>query len=385
MALVKCRLVSYSRSAHLHQIYTGFAILHSEGVIDLTQLVVRKTIDYEHPGSHLLDAGHAHLDAVLNEHVRVHFDTHDAMEIPLSELEECDFYFKRSYSPLYVQRLPASQRSKVFPLGLNYQVLPNFASLHAAKRALQLAGSFRERAAGIRQAMDICNLLRFEPRLRHMEALPDFKTPPKVLFLVGCYDPHEDPTRTSDKIEERMRINEIRANCIRLLRKELGSRFHGGFSRSAFALAHYSDLVVPETEKTDQHSFLQKFKEHSICVASMGLHGSNGWKLAEYVAHSKAIVSEKLHYWVPGNFVPERNYLEFSTAEGCVEAAVELMNNRELRNELMTNNALYYRSYLRPDSLVACALLTALRQSSRESAERIRSRLRLAQTTSASA
>lgn len=385
MALVKCRLVSYSRSAHLHQIHTGFAILHSEGVIDLTQLVVKKTVDYENPSSHLRNAGHAHLDAILDERIRVHFDTHDAVEIPLSELEECDFYFKRSYSSLYVQRLPASQHSKVFPLGLNYQVLPNFASLHAAKRSLQLAGNFHERAAGVRQALDVCNLLGFEPRLRHMEVLPDFKMPPKVLFLVGCYDPHDDPTRSGDKIEERIRINEMRANCIRLLRRELGQKFHGGLSRSAFALAHYSDLVVPETEKTDQYSFLRKLKEHSICVASMGLHGSNGWKLAEYVAHSKAIVSEKPRYWVPGNFVSERNYLEFSSPEGCVEAAMELMNNRELRNELMANNALYYRGYLRPDSLVAYALLTALRQGSRESAEHIRSRLRLAQITPASA
>jgi hypothetical protein len=47
----------------------------------------------------------------------------------------------------------------------------------------------------------------------------------------------------------------------------------------------------------------------------MGLYESNGWKLGEYVAGSKAIVSEHLHYDAPGNFSPEQNYLEFNSAD----------------------------------------------------------------------
>jgi hypothetical protein len=101
-------------------------------------------------------------------------------------------------------------------------------------------------------------------------------------------------------------------------------------------------------------------RSHPICVATTGLHGSIGWKLGEYVAFSKAIVSEKLVFGVPGDFAPEKHYIEFSSPEGCVEAAVRLVENRDLRARLMSNNAAYYRKYVRPDSLINNALTVAL-------------------------
>jgi hypothetical protein len=74
----------------------------------------------------------------------------------------------------------------------------------------------------------------------------------------------------------------------------------------------------------------------------------------------KAIVSEKLVFGVPGDFAPERHYVEFTSPEGCVEAAVRLVENRDLRARLMSNNAAYYRKCLRPDSLIDNALAAAL-------------------------
>jgi hypothetical protein len=100
-------------------------------------------------------------------------------------------------------------------------------------------------------------------------------------------------------------------------------------------------------------------RSHPICVATTGLHGSIGWKLAEYVAFSKAIVTEKLHYSVTGDFGPNRNYLEFASPEDCAAAAVRLVEDRDLREALMLNNAAYYRAYVRPDALVANALARA--------------------------
>jgi hypothetical protein len=97
-------------------------------------------------------------------------------------------------------------------------------------------------------------------------------------------------------------------------------------------------------------------------VATTGLHGSTGWKLAEYVAFAKAIVSERLVYEVPGAFAPGRNYIEFTSPEECLNGAVRLIEDGALRQQLMQNNAAYYRDYLRPDALVRNALQTALEQ-----------------------
>jgi hypothetical protein len=95
-------------------------------------------------------------------------------------------------------------------------------------------------------------------------------------------------------------------------------------------------------------------------VATTGLHGSTGWKFAEYIAFSKAIVSEELNYEVPGKLEHGKNYLAFNSPEDCVNQVRLLFSDHHLRNSIMANNALYYLSFLRPDVLVVNTILTAL-------------------------
>ncbi|MDR3562497.1 MAG: hypothetical protein P4N59_13835, partial [Negativicutes bacterium] len=55
------------------------------------------------------------------------------------------------------------------------------------------------------------------------------------------------------------------------------------------------------------------------------------------------------------------NYLEFSTADECVEKVTLLMENKEKRNAMMQDNFIYYNNYLRPDMLVWNTLMAALK------------------------
>jgi hypothetical protein len=359
VSAIECRLRYQSASPHLQQLYTGFHLLRKSGRVSLSQEPRRDPIRYLNDASHLRDAAHAHLDASLNGGLRLHFDTHDAQEIALGELEQCDFYFKRSFRPDVVDPLPPAQRRKVRPLGLNYRVLPDDIDTAALFRGLSMARSVRGALSALKQALDTNNRLGFEPRLSRMEAAPDLEAPPRVLFLVAAYDPYADPDRSPEKIEDRISINETRARCLRLLKQELGPAFTGGFGRSPFTVRQYGELVVPP-EWTSQESYLRSVRSFPICVASTGLHGSIGWKLAEYVAFSKAILSEKPLHRIPGEFGPGSHYIEFTTPESCLEGALKLMNDTALRQKLMKNNAAYYRSHLRPDALVWNALSTAL-------------------------
>jgi hypothetical protein len=359
LSAISCRLLYHSTSPHLQQLYTGFALLHRSGFIRLTQQPRRTPIRYENEATHLTDAGHAHLDAVLDPGVRLHFDTHDSKEIARGELDDCDFYFKRSYLQAEVAALPPGQRPKVLPLGLNYRVLPDGIDLFALRRSLSLEGLSRALLSGAKQALDSRNRFGFQPRLSRMESTPDYGAPPNVLFLVAAYDPYDDPRRSPEKIEDRIWINETRARCIRLLKESLGSRFLGGFSRSRFTLEHYAELVVPP-QMTSQENYVRTLRGYPICVASTGLHGSIGWKLAEYVAFSKAILSEQLVYEVPGGFARGTNYLEFTSPEECLGAAVRLIEDVQLRQRIMRNNAAYYLQSLQPAALLKNALTKAL-------------------------
>jgi hypothetical protein len=353
---IRCRLLYQSSGPHLQQLYTGFLMLHRSGAIRLSQERRRKKTVYESGAQHLRDASHAHLDAIVDGKIRIHFDTHDGADIATGELDDCDFYFKRSYSPSLIATLPPEQRSKIEPLGLNYRVLPSSVDWFAVRRGLSLRDRPLQRT--LKEAFDPWSTFGYKPRLGEMEAPPEPDAEPRVLFLAAAYDPNDDPGRTQDKVEDRASINESRALCIRLLKAALGERFTGGFAASEFARKRYPDLIVPASV-TAQASYIATMRSHPICVATTGLHGSIGWKLAEYVAFSKAIMTEKLLYRVTGDFGPNRNYLEFAEPEDCAAAAVRLVQNRDLRERLMVNNAAYYRAYVRPDALVGNALARA--------------------------
>jgi hypothetical protein len=151
----------------------------------------------------------------------------------------------------------------------------------------------------------------------------------------------------------------MRARCIRILKEELGDRFSGGFIANPYSLDHYAELTVSDGPAA-QEQYLETLRSVPICVATTGLHGSTGWKFAEYVAFAKAILSEPLLYDVPPPFAQGSNYLAFSTPQECLRTAVKLIEDTGLRRELMRNNSVYYRSQLRPDALVRSALTKAL-------------------------
>lgn len=359
MAGITCRLICHSPGTHIQQVYTGLSILHRSGTIELSQELTVGPARSIGVAQHLRDAAATHAIVVLNGATTVHYDMHDAQDIDVQDLDRCDFYFKRSFSESYVGGLPRG-REKVLPYGLNCHVLPDFADTFAACRALHLPNGTRARLTALREALDAGNWIRFYPRVRELESPPDYELPPRVLFLVTAYDPNDHADRNAEKIEERRRHNETRAECIRSLRRELGERFLGGFNHNEYATKHYKDCLVSDAALTGKRAYLQTMRSHPICVATTGLHGSIGWKFAEYVACARAIVSERLVYDVPGELAAGRNYLEFAGPAECVEQALRLVTDRELRDEMMAENSRYYRAHLRPDVLVLNSLLTAL-------------------------
>jgi hypothetical protein len=357
---IECKLISHAATDHLQQVYTGFRLLHQRGLIRLSQHCTRDGVAVS-SDQHLRDSSGGHLRVIVNGRIRVHYDCHDSFEIHEKNLEQCDFYFKRSFLRSYVDGFQA-HAGKIFPLGLHYSVLPDSPDPYAVRRALALGKGLNAKLASLIDALGGANPLRYAARMRDLESLPNYDLPARVLFLVTAYDPYSRRDRSKAKIEEYIRINETRARCIQVLRKELGPNFLGGFTHNAYTVKNYREFLVADHGVTVKKRYLETLKSYPICIATTGLHGSIGWKFAEYVALSKAIVSEKLNYEVTGDLREGRNYLEFGTPEQCAERCTRLMEHRATRNALMLNNALYYQSYLRPDALVSNSLLKALAQ-----------------------
>lgn len=342
---LKCQLLVSSDYEHLRQLYTGFLLLHKHGVIEASQSIAKIPLGkYQE----------THLKVVVNDEITVYFDMHDCGDVLPEYLAEADFYFKRSYSPAAIKDLAG--REKVFPFGFNYLVnAGEFDKFLLQRRALHRGGEYYKAIFHAIGAMKV--LGKETSTLQMLEAEPDLAVEPRVIFMARAWDTGKIENKA--QIELTNEINRNRAECIRALRREFGERFFGGLAVDDYSQKYFADVLLPNETISTQRDYLKVLKNHPICVATMGLCRSNGWKIAEYVALSKAIVSERLQYEVAGDFAENTNYLEFSTPQEAVAQCVELYENTEKRNAMMRANREYYLNYLQPEQIILNSLRVA--------------------------
>lgn len=358
MRNISCTILVHSNSGHIQQLFTGFLMLHRRGLINLKQRVIKKNvIDLTKP-PYLQDARHAHLHVILNDSLHLHYDMHDSQEIDQEYLQESHFYFKRSYSSSLIKK-SEEYRKKIFPFGLYYPVYPENFDKYAFTR-IKVSGNTSDQIKAVFRSFPFLDRFYFTPRVSLMESLPEINLQSKVLFMAKAFNPYDRSDRIQKKVEERRNINDFRARCIRLLRKKFGSVFYGGFWHSDYAQKNYRDLLLPDIKQSSKRKYINRLKYYPICIATKGLHESIGAKFAEYIAFSKAIVTERMNFEIPGTLEEGNNYLSFNTPEECVENVERLFSDLNLRNQMMINNSKYYHSYLRPDSLLLNTILTTL-------------------------
>jgi len=344
-----------NESVHLSQLYAGFGLLEADG---------RITNYYDKsPYYQLYSHGSRIITATVNNSIKLAYDMDDDNRIITEVLDWSDFYFKRSYSKAAHEGISA----KIQPLGLYYLVYgPRMGLSRRLMKNLQVTRQSK--------AIDLAKLLVLHSRLlsglfslkggssvnwySRFEGSPGMKQDPKVIFMTQVWNTHNISNRQI--LEERLEINKMRCECIGLLRKEFPKQFFGGIYPSEYALAIHKDFVLPDKRVFHKKNYLTRMHASDIGVSTMGLFGSNGGKLGEYVAAAKAIVTERLRYQVPGDFESGLNYLEFTTPEECVSQVRRLVDNPDLRFTMMQRNHTYYQSCLRPDVLVWNSLQKAL-------------------------
>ncbi len=358
----------------LSQLYTGFGLLAHGGDVNVS-LERKKACSGRFEG--------LVLRAVVDHSVPVAYDCIDDAGIDASSLEWCSLYFKRSYSSALHGALP-----KVRPLGLNYPVYGHgdfrlrrmLWSLQDIRRsnALDMLGRtvqlsrplslFAEHAIDVmaarqmRTGMDSLSVRvaaygglvgssRASCMIEAFEQRPTVSFPPKIIGFARTWD----PAKRGPEADDWRRLNETRAACIRALRKEFGPSFVGGLAPTPDALRDFPDCVV-DTAIVCKPAYLAAMRSSDICIATRGLFGSNGWRLAEYVAASRAIVVERLAYEVPGSFTDGNNYLGFDTVDDCVSNVRRLVDDPDLRLSMMNANHDYYWRHVRPDAMVLRSL-----------------------------
>lgn len=338
-----------SRSAHCMQIITGFHMLEQQGLIELDIHDVSGD-SKKYPSNNMVE--------ICVDNKVIAFDVSDGypygnrVMVMENYLDEgCDYYFKRSFSEGKNRKyVSAENLHKIKPLGFNYYVTYQDNSWDSSINSR----SFRKRLNRMFSS--------HKGYVYEYESSPNFdenkKEQPNIIFCTRLWNPAE--TEDCKEAQTRFEINKMRMEIVEHIQKQYGSNFVGGIR-----IDDYSKKVCPSNlllakSISHQANYIKLMKQADICVGSMGLHESIGWKTGEYIAASRAIINEKFHYQVPGDFEIGRNYLSYETTEECLAAIQYLIDKPHKIREMQEYNNKYYIKYLRPDKLVWNALNSAL-------------------------
>ena len=356
-----------SDSDYVSELYAGLSDLQGAGIVKLCfrRCPAHRVRPINHQGILWLEVEMAGADRRMN----VCFDTFDWQDIAsMHDLEAADIYFKRSYHVPYIDQLTENLREKVVPMGLHYAcssrdetLLTCFRRSWAHNTSRRVFTQNPNKAVVRSFATPAKTLLkrhgygRFESLplfMDEFEVQPHEPTEPKVFYRTRVYGPDDAPdTFRLGRTDE---INGMRADTIRALRRHFGDRFVGGLRPSTFAERNYPDCMFPDDAGLKGH--VQLSKSCLINVSTAGLHDSTSWKIPEYMAASRCIVSEPLKYQASIPLVERQHFLPFRTPEECVRACEELLDDSTMAIAMRNANFRYYIENVRPAQLMLKAL-----------------------------
>jgi hypothetical protein len=151
----------------------------------------------------------------------------------------------------------------------------------------------------------------------------------------------------------------LRAAFMNACRHHKDITFEGGFApRPDGDQSDYPELYLRRRYK--QSEYIANTKR-SLCVFNNpAVDGCLGWKLGEFLALGKAIISIPLDRKMPGNFEPDEHFLAVDGSDEQITAALDrVRGDVQLRRRLEQRARSYYLDYLQPRALIRRILAAA--------------------------
>ena len=297
------------------------------------------------------------------EPINICIDLIDGKSVESTEyLNWSDVYFKRSYREGNYQH---PGQKKIVPYGFHYActslneqfwdraITSLLSNLNLANlRARPILAIKRTLSQPVRFALlKHRNSLLFTgiPMTEDIfDVPPSTNTTARIYYRTRVYT----PTMASKQYASGAirRINDMRANTIRALKTHFGDQFIGGLRPTEFSLEHYGDCTMQEEIGFQGH--LKIMQSSLICVTTSGLFDSVDWKVPEYMAASRCIVSERLSYKAPIDLVDGLHISTFSTPGECVKNCQHLLDNPDLSQKMREAAYDYFQRYVRAESIM---------------------------------
>jgi hypothetical protein len=182
------------------------------------------------------------------------------------------------------------------------------------------------------------------PRYGLFELEPSVPLRPEIVFQTRVWTEADCSTEPVEP------LNESRVALVRALRQSFPKHFRGGVIPTKLARERYPDALT--AEPTRPAGYLTASRESLIGISTRGLHHSTPFKLPEYLAGSKCVVSEPVRNELPDALEDGREVLWFRGVDECLAKCEELLRRPEQAREVRHNAWKYYQEHVAPTAHV---------------------------------
>ena len=355
-------------SKYTSQWLGGLLELDASGAIDL-QFGPRVGLPVARQRAHYSSWLTIDQSPLRSEPRRVFMDLGDSAEFADREaLERCDIYFKRGYVSSVVARLPEPLQHRIRRLPLQFPVVTPLQdrrqrvgrALAAADRrqplaTLQAAASALLRGSRISERFGARPLAPTLDQLRGSERAP---IAARVYLRTRLYEPKQ--ARDEAGQQALSELNAQRIGLIKVLREAFGPLAHVGLYETATNERMAPELIRPLPSDYQRPMGHYEFAKHCLVnVNTVGVSGSNGWKIGEILASGTCLVTEELQQEpldVPCAGVHAET---FRTPEQCVSACQKLLADPEYASAMRVAGAAFFEQFLAPAAAVRRMLQAA--------------------------
>lgn len=134
--------------------------------------------------------------------------------------------------------------------------------------------------------------------------------------------------------------------------KSMDIDFEGGFLSSNDHPQYENFKTLTFNERYSTKAYLEKTKKSSFVFNTPAVHDCHGWKLGEYLAMGKAIISTPLSNNLPENMVHGKNIHFISNKNELEDAILFLVSDNSYRKKLETGAKNYYLEYGCPQKVI---------------------------------
>lgn len=273
-----------------------------------------------------------------NKEFKICIDSRDQSDLWIDALNWCDVYGKVNYNK---NSLPEINQDKVLPIGPSFGI-----KIWSFPKTLFVAtiNYIRFKNQISRSKLFISNYLAQSKRERiesYFEEEVYNNAIKKYVFFASTLWKNENQTNT------------FRANFIKACLKNSRIEFEGGFvPRSDGNNLDFDDIMT--NSLYSMSSYLKQIKKSDIVFNTPAVLNCHGWKLGEFLALGKVILSTSFYNQMPVKLMDKENilFLEKSDENEISIKLDEIINSEELQLHLKQQSKLYFQMYLQPKKVI---------------------------------